>query len=106
MYQRAKGAVDTRALGTRRNAYAEGFEWANHSMFPLAPSAVEDRVTIGGPSCLRPYSASLLNVSAMSFGALSAAQGHKRVPRWHFNSSGSRAIVSENAFTRRDLEER
>lgn len=41
-------------------------------MFPVAADAVEDRVRIGGRACLKPYSASLLNVSAMSFGALSA----------------------------------
>ena len=72
IYQRAKGAQDTRALGTRRNVYGEGFEWANHSMFPVSHADVEDRVTIGGSRCAQPYSASLLNISAMSFGALSA----------------------------------
>ena len=47
IYQRAKGAQDTRAVGTRRNVYGEGFEWANHSMFPVSHADVEDRVTIG-----------------------------------------------------------
>eukprot|EP00629_Pelagomonadales_sp_RCC1024_P014878 CAMPEP_0119271720 /NCGR_PEP_ID=MMETSP1329-20130426/8195_1 /TAXON_ID=114041 /ORGANISM="Genus nov. species nov., Strain RCC1024" /LENGTH=649 /DNA_ID=CAMNT_0007271771 /DNA_START=130 /DNA_END=2076 /DNA_ORIENTATION=+ len=72
IYQRAKGSTDTRALGTRRHVYAEGYEWANHTMFPVPADDVEDRVLIGGPACLRPYSASLLNISAMSFGALSS----------------------------------
>ncbi|KAJ1451657.1 hypothetical protein M885DRAFT_589457 [Pelagophyceae sp. CCMP2097] len=71
VYQRSKGEPDTRALGTRRDVYKEGFEWVNHTMFPVAWDAVEDRVTIGGPDCLQPYSASLLNISAMSYGALS-----------------------------------
>ena len=54
IYQRAKGAQDTRALGTRRNVYGEGFEWANHSMFPVSHADVEDRVVIGGSQCAQP----------------------------------------------------
>mmetsp|Transcript_37039 Transcript_37039/g.118754 ORF Transcript_37039/g.118754 Transcript_37039/m.118754 type:complete len:614 (-) Transcript_37039:1526-3367(-) len=67
VYQRAKDVRDTVSLGTRRDVYAEGHEWANHSLWNVLPSRedVETRVLIGG------YSASLLNISAMSFGALS-----------------------------------
>jgi len=73
IYQRSKGLPDTRALGTKRNVYAEGHEWAAHSMFPkhLDHSGPAARVRIGGPDCTRPYEASLLNISAMSYGALS-----------------------------------
>jgi len=72
LYQRAKGLPDTRALGTKHDVYAEGYEWAAHSMFPKhIDAATGSRVTVGGPECSQPYSASLLNVSAMSFGALS-----------------------------------
>src|SRR5258707_15182657 len=49
-----------------------GFEWLNHSIAPKEPSREQPRVMIGGPDCPRPYSASLYNISAMSFGALSA----------------------------------
>jgi glutamate synthase domain-containing protein 2 len=72
VYQRAKRQLDKRPFGTQLDAYAAGFEWINHS---IAPSPVPDhdfRTSIGGPQCARPYSASVLNVSAMSFGALSA----------------------------------
>jgi len=72
IYQRAKGLPDTRALGTKHDVYAEGYEWAAHSMFPKhVDEATGGRVTIGGPDCSQPYSASILNISAMSYGALS-----------------------------------
>ena len=72
VYQRAKKAPDKRPFGTQHDVYANGYEWVRHSM---APSAVQDadfRVTVGGPDCAKPYSASVFNISAMSFGALSA----------------------------------
>lgn len=71
VYQRAKEQTDTLPFGTQRDVYAEGYEWIGHS---LAPQKVEDsqlRVQIGGKRCLKPYSASVLNISAMSYGALS-----------------------------------
>lgn len=73
VYQRAKGALDTLPFGTRRDVYQEGYEFAAHSMWPkMAVGAPEkSRVSIGGPDCKAPYSASLLNVSGMSYGALS-----------------------------------
>jgi len=72
VYQRAKTALDKRPFGTTLDTYADGFQWMNHSIAP-APVATEPfRVTVGGPDCTRPYSASLLNISAMSFGSLSA----------------------------------
>ncbi len=72
-YQRAKGAVDSLPFGTRRDVYAEGYEYASHSMWPVNALADPEasRVTIGGPDCKQPYSAALLNVSGMSYGALS-----------------------------------
>jgi len=71
VYQRAKSQRDTLPFGTQHDVYAPGYEWLNHS---IAPKVIEDkdpRVVIGGSSCEQPYSASLLNVSAMSFGSLS-----------------------------------
>ena len=73
VYQRAKGALSTLPFGTQRNVYETGYEWMDHSMYPRAAMKEEPRVTIGGPRCRKPYTASLLNVSAMSFGALSGA---------------------------------
>ena len=71
VYQRAKMVLDKRPFGTQKNVYEEGYEWMNHSVAPKPHAAEQFRITIGGPDCLRPYSASVLNISAMSFGALS-----------------------------------
>ncbi len=72
VYQRAKSALDKRPFGTVYDVYAEGYEWVSHSMAPKPVKAADFRVNIGGPDCARPYSASIFNISAMSFGALSA----------------------------------
>ena len=71
VYQRAKGESDKRPFGTQLEVYAEGFEWMNHSMVPTRLSTHDFRVTIGA-DCAQPYEASVFNISAMSFGALSA----------------------------------
>jgi glutamate synthase domain-containing protein 2 len=72
VYQRAKQDLDKRPFGTQQNAYAAGFEWINHSIVPAPVQHHDFRVPIGGPTCLRPYEASVFNISAMSFGSLSA----------------------------------
>ena len=72
VYQRAKGELDKRPLGTELNVYAASFEWINHSLSPKDLETEPFRITVGGPDCRQPYSASVLNISAMSFGALSA----------------------------------
>jgi glutamate synthase domain-containing protein 2 len=72
VYQRAKKVLDKRPFGTQYNVYEQGFEWLHHSMMPKPVAATGLRVTIGGPQCLKPYSASMFNISAMSYGALSA----------------------------------
>jgi len=72
VYARAKGQSDKRPFGTQLDVSAAGYEWITHS---LAPTHLHDhnfRVAIGGASCTQPYDISLFNVSAMSFGALSA----------------------------------
>jgi glutamate synthase domain-containing protein 2 len=71
-YQRAKGQLDKRPFGTQQDVYGPTYEWINHSLAPVKIASSDFRVTIGGPDCTHPYSCSLLNVSAMSFGALSA----------------------------------
>ncbi|GAB3038096.1 FMN-binding glutamate synthase family protein [Bowmanella dokdonensis] len=73
VYQRAKGELDTNPYGTRMDTYQDGYEWISHS---IAARDVEEldsspRIQIGGKDCQQPYSASLLNISAMSYGALS-----------------------------------
>jgi glutamate synthase domain-containing protein 2 len=73
VYQRAKNVIDTLPFGTERNVYETGYEWINHSIRARHSSSQSPRVSIGGTGCERPYPASVLNVSAMSFGALSHA---------------------------------
>jgi len=75
MYQRAKNLEDKKPFGTELDLYAETYGWLAHSMAPKAvdPEPVANfRVEVGGPDCAHPYSASTLNISAMSFGSLSA----------------------------------
>jgi glutamate synthase domain-containing protein 2 len=73
VYQRAKKQIDTTPFGTQLNVYSEGYEWMSHSIVPHDFHAIDHhpRVLIGNKDCKQPYSASLLNVSAMSFGSLS-----------------------------------
>ncbi|MDQ7016670.1 MAG: FMN-binding glutamate synthase family protein [Gammaproteobacteria bacterium] len=73
VYQRAKGVMETVPFGTKVDVYRSGYEWIGHSLSALNHEQVEAdlRVTIGGSQCQQPYSASILNISAMSFGALS-----------------------------------
>jgi glutamate synthase domain-containing protein 2 len=71
VYQRAKQALDKRPFGTQNDVYSTGYEWLHHSMAPKQAAKEPFRVTIGGPDCAKPYSASIFNISAMSFGALS-----------------------------------
>ncbi len=73
VYQRAKGDPDKRPFGTQLDQRAAGYEWINHSLMPTEIPSLDFRVNVGSaPSCTQPYSASVFNVSAMSFGALSA----------------------------------
>jgi glutamate synthase domain-containing protein 2 len=72
VYQRAKGALDKRPFGTQYDVYQTNYEWLHHSVAPKEPSHEHFRVTIGGPGCTRPYAASVFNISAMSYGSLSA----------------------------------
>ena len=80
VYQRAKGQVDNRPFGTQLDVGQQGYEWVNHSMQPTKLGSHDFRVWIGGSPeqaqeghepCTRPYHASVFNISAMSFGALS-----------------------------------
>jgi glutamate synthase domain-containing protein 2 len=72
VYQRAKMQLDKRPFGTHLPVYQDGFEWMLHSLAPQPQSKELFRITIGGPACAQPYSASVFNISAMSFGSLSA----------------------------------
>lgn len=81
VYQRSKGEPDNRPFGTQLDVSLAGYEWINHSMQPTKLADHDFRIVIGGTSnpaspagqvCTQPYNASVFNISAMSFGALSA----------------------------------
>ena len=72
VYQRAKMQLDKRPFGTQLSVYSDGFEWLLHSLAPRPVTKEPFRILIGGPDCKQPYSASVFNISAMSFGSLSA----------------------------------
>ena len=71
VYQRAKGDSDKRPFGTQMNVGAVGYEWINHSMQPTILKTHDFRIEVGAGRA-QPYSLSIFNISAMSFGALSA----------------------------------
>ena len=71
VYRRAKGTKGDEPFGTERNVNAIGYEFLRHSLRAKIATDLTPRVRLGGPDCARPYDIALLNVSAMSFGALS-----------------------------------
>jgi glutamate synthase domain-containing protein 2 len=71
IYQRSKSEPDTLPFGTRLDVYEVGYEWLNHSLAPVHVEPEALRVTVGGPQCKQPYSASIFTISAMSYGSLS-----------------------------------
>jgi glutamate synthase domain-containing protein 2 len=70
VYQRSKNALDEKPFGTQLDVYREEYEWLLQSIAPKPKSTEQFRVDVGGSECKKPYSASVLNISAMSFGAL------------------------------------
>jgi glutamate synthase domain-containing protein 2 len=72
VYQRAKRDLDKRPFGTQYDVYEEQYEWLHHSIAPKPTLAHDGLRTVVGSACAQPYSASLLNISAMSYGSLSA----------------------------------
>ncbi len=70
VYQRAKKELDTVPFGSKLDAHELAYEWLEHSMYPVSFEDREPRVSVGGAQCSQPYSASILNISAMSYGAL------------------------------------
>jgi len=95
VYQRAKGVVDKRPFGTQLDVYEEHYEWINHSMAPVEVESHDFRLAIGEGLVAKPYSASVFNISAMSFGALSANailalnEGARRGRFYHDTGEGS-----------------
>lgn len=73
IYRRAKKVNDTVPFGTQMDVYKVGYEWMDHSIYaqPTKYYQKQPRVLVGGSDCKQPYLASMLNVSAMSYGSLS-----------------------------------
>ena len=100
VYARAKGDSDKRPFGTQLDVGGDGYEWINHSVAPTKLPSHDFRITVGMPAngCSQPYSASVFNISAMSFGALSANailalnQGAKKGGFAHDTGEGSISV--------------
>ena len=94
VYQRSKNVMDKRPFGTQMDVYADGYEWINHSLSPVKIDSHDFRIAIGAGRT-KPYSASVFNISAMSFGSLSANAiralnaGAKRGGFYHDTGEGS-----------------
>src|SRR5688572_9968484 len=94
VYQRAKSVNDTRPVGTLHDVYGTDYEWINHSLRPAFIASDDFRIEVG-TQCALPYSASVLNISAMSWGSLSAAairalnEGARRGGFYHDTGEGS-----------------
>lgn len=94
VYQRAKSVNDTRPFGSQQDVYGIDYEWINHSLAPTPHGAHDFRVGIGANTA-QPYSASVFNISAMSFGSLSANairalnEGARRGGFYHDTGEGS-----------------
>lgn len=71
VYQRSKKQTDTIPFGTKHNVYADDYEFLSHSIAPTHLDARDFRVEVGGKDCQKKYSASIFNISAMSYGSLS-----------------------------------
>jgi glutamate synthase domain-containing protein 2 len=97
IYQRAKGAPDAVPYGTKLDTQAVGYEWIGHSLAAIHASkeTPKQRIDVGGPDCLKPYSASVFNISAMSYGSLSGNaiealnKGAKKGGFFHNTGEGS-----------------
>ena len=73
VYARSKNEGSELAFGTLLDVYGNGYEFMAHSTRPAPPAdPATFRIPIGGAECEKRYSASIFNISAMSFGSLSA----------------------------------
>lgn len=95
IYERSKNQMNKRPFGTQLDVYENHYEWLNHSIAPLQLEDHNFRVEIGSPQCSKPYSSSVFNISAMSYGALSPNailalnEGAKRGGFYHDTGEGS-----------------
>ena len=101
--KRADQRMETHPFGTEEDIYRDHYEWVPHSIYPKPARETAPRVEIGGTDCRQPYSAALLNISAMSFGSLSAAairalnHGAKAGNFYHNTGEGGVSAYHEEA---------
>ncbi|WP_411832063.1 FMN-binding glutamate synthase family protein [Pseudoxanthomonas mexicana] len=94
VYQRAKNVSDVVPFGSQQDVYSVDYEWINHSLMPVSIDSHDFRIVVGA-GCAQPYSASVFNISAMSFGSLSANavralnEGARRGRFFHDTGEGS-----------------
>ena len=94
VYQRAKSVMDVVPFGSAHDPYGIDYEWINHSLAPVHAGTHDFRLSIGSEAA-QPYDASVLNISAMSFGSLSANavlalnEGARRGRFFHDTGEGS-----------------
>lgn len=94
VYERSKGIEGLKPFGTELDVNSEEYEWCKHSIAPRPKSEAHFRTMVGGAECTKPYSCSLLNVSSMSFGAISPNailalnEGAKRGSFAHWTGEG------------------
>ncbi len=92
VYQKAKKDINTTPFGTQMDVYENGYEFIKHSLYPKDTDSIkEPRINIGSKFCSQPYNASVFNVSAMSYGALSdaavrAINGGAKIDRFYQNT--------------------
>jgi len=93
VYQRAKGEVDTTPFGTQLDVYRVGYEWMSHSLNAIngVDCEMDLRIKVGSSQCTQPYSSSIFNISAMSYGSLSknavlALNGGARIGKFSLNT--------------------
>jgi len=93
VYQRAKKVLDTTPFGTQLDVYSNNYEWLSHSIAAVDYFKINEhpRVTVGGPYCQQPYSSSVFNISAMSYGSLSkqavmALNGGAKIGKFYHNT--------------------
>jgi glutamate synthase domain-containing protein 2 len=95
VYERAKNTLNKRPFGTQLDVYEAHYEWINHSLVPARIDGHDFRVRVGSSQCAAPYDASVFNISAMSYGALSPNAilalnaGAKRGGFYHDTGEGS-----------------
>ncbi len=101
--KRSCKSLETHPFGTEEDIYRTNYEWIPHSIYPKPYSESAERTQVGGTDCQHPYGASFLNISAMSFGSLSASavralnQGAKSGGFYHNTGEGGLSPYHEEA---------